>query len=183
LRKLIYAINCSVDGFCNHVLFGGSQEVLEYHTEVVRDSGLFVYGRKTYALMVPYWPDVARNPASKGASLEFAKAFNAVPKVVFSRTLDPGAAENGARIVGSELRDAVLQLKRQPGKNILTGGVALPAQLTELGLVDQWNIVIHPLLAGQGRRLLEGLRLGGDLKRIGTRMFASGSVLIQYAKT
>ena len=88
MRKLIYAINVTLDGCCDHAPTVVDDELMDYYTQLIGDVGLFVYGRKTYQLMVPYWPDVAKNPSETRADREFAQAFVSKDKVVFSRTLD-----------------------------------------------------------------------------------------------
>src|SRR6266496_3495085 len=132
MRKLIYAINISVDGCCDHTKGGGSTEILKYYTDLVRDADLFVYGRKTYQLMVPYWPDVAKNPSGETKeNIEFAQAFNSIKKIiVFSKTLDKVEGKN-TEIVRTNLKDEILKLKQEPGKYILTGGADIPSQLIQ----------------------------------------------------
>src|SRR5215471_16523545 len=150
MRKLVYAINLSLDGCCDHTKVmppdENDEELLEYHTQLIRDADLFVYGRKTYQLMVPYWPDVAKDPSATKADKEFALAFESRKRIVFSRSLD--SAEGNTRIVRTKLRDEILKLKQEPGKNILVGGVNIPSQLIELGLVDEYRFVIHPTITG-----------------------------------
>ena len=153
MRKLIYAINVTLDGCCDHTKMSPDEEDFEYHIRLVRDADLFVYGRKTYQLMVPYWPDIAKNPSGETkADVDFAQAFDSKNKIVFSRSLD--SADKKARIVRTNLKDEILKLKQEPGKYILTGGVDIPSQLIELGLVDEFSFVVHPIIAGAGRRLM-----------------------------
>jgi dihydrofolate reductase len=158
MRNLIFAINLTVDGCCDHTKGIVDEEMLEYHTQLVRDADLFVYGRKTYQLMVPYWPDIAKNHSGQtDAGNEFAQAFDSINKiVVFSKTLDKAEGKN-TEIVRTNLKDEILKLKQEQGKSILTGGADIPSQLIQLGLVDEYHIVVHPVIAGEGRRLLEAL--------------------------
>jgi dihydrofolate reductase len=182
LRKLTYAINISIDGCCDHTKGSGSAEVLKYYTDLVGKSDLFLYGRKTYQLMVPYWPEVAKDKSASKSEKEFAEAFNSVSKVVFSKTLSASREEKETRIVRGNLKNEVLKLKKQSGGTILTGGVSLPSQLIALGLVDQLNVVVNPILVGDGRRLLEGFSLDRELKLVDSKRFKSGSVLLRYLK-
>src|SRR5260370_19870730 len=110
MRKLIYAINITLDGCCDHTKVIADEELLEYYTRLLRDdAGLLVYGRQTYQLMVPYWPDVAKDPSSTKADKEFAQAFDSLNKIVFSRSL--ASAEDGnTRIVRTNLHDEILKL-------------------------------------------------------------------------
>jgi dihydrofolate reductase len=185
MRKLIYAINTTLDGCIDHTKFYPDEEVMEYFIHLTRDAGTFLYGRKTYQLMVPYWPDVAKNPSGdRKEDIEFARAFEAVEKiVVFSRSLD-SSEEEKTRIVTTGLRDEVLKLKQEQGKNILTGGVTLPSQLAELGLIDEYRFVVHPIVVGEGRRLFDGINLQEKLrlKLVGSTIFKSGAVVLRYVK-
>src|SRR5271165_5032419 len=132
MRNVIYAINITLDGCCDHTKQIADDELLEHYTHLLREVDLLVYGRKTYQLMVPYWPDVAKDPSETKASIEFARTFDSKNKVVFSRTLD-SVEDKNTRIVRTNLRDEILKLKREPGKNILVGGVDLSSQLMQLG--------------------------------------------------
>jgi dihydrofolate reductase len=183
MRNVIYAINLTLDGCCDHTKFNPAEDLLEYYTHLLQEVGLFVYGRKTYQLMVPYWPDVAKSQSETKADIEFAQAFVAKKKVVFSRSL--ASAEDGdTRIVRTNLRDEILKLKQEPGKPILVGGVDIPTQLIELGLVDEYRFVVAPVFAGAGRRLLEGVNLREklQLKLVESKVFKSGSVALRYLK-
>jgi dihydrofolate reductase len=186
MRKLIYAINLSLDGCCDHTKMVPDEEVFEYYIRLVRDSDLFVYGRKTYQLMVPYWPDIAKNPSAETkadkADVEFGQAFDSKKRIVFSRSL--GSADEKTRIVRTDLKDEILKLKQEPGNYILTGGVSIPAQLIELGLVDEFRFLVVPVIVGEGKRLFEGLRLQEKLrlKLAESKTYKSGSVLLHYLK-
>jgi dihydrofolate reductase len=183
MRKLIYAINITLDGCLDHTHGVPDEELMGYFTNLVRDADLFVYGRKTYELMVPYWPDVAKSDSETKSDKDFAQAFVSKKMVVFSRSL-ASAEEGNTRIVRTNLRDEVLKLKQEPGKNILVGGIDIPSQLIALGLVDEFRFVVMPVLAGKGRRLFEGISLEKlQLKLAGSTTFkSSGSVLLQYLK-
>jgi dihydrofolate reductase len=181
MRNLIYAINVTLDGCCDHTKVIADEKLLEHYTQLLRETGLLVYGRKTYQLMVPYWPNVAKDPSETRTSIEFAKAFDSLDKVVFSRTLDD-AADGSTRIARGNLRDEILRLKQEPGKDILAGGVSLPSQLIELGLVDEFRFVVAPVLAGEGRRLMEGISLPEKLRLrlVESKPFQSGCVALRY---
>jgi len=182
MRNLIFAINISLDGCCDHTITIADEELLEHYTQLVRDVDLFVYGRKTYELMVPYWPDVAKDPSESKASIEFAQAFVSKHKIVFSKSLD-SAEDKNTTIVRTNLRDEILNLKQEPGQDILAGGVSIPSQLIELGLVDEYRFVVQPIIAGEGRRLLEGIRLEKlRLKLVESKILKSGCVALRYLK-
>ena len=183
MRKLIYTIHITIDGCCDHTKMVPDEELFDYSIQLIRDVDLFVYGRKTHQLMVPYWPDIAKNPSETKADIEFAQTFDSKDKIVFSRSL--GSAEDkNTRIVRTNLRDEILKLKQEQGKNIWVGGVDVPSQLMELGLIDEYRFVVTPIIAGEGRRLLEGVNLPEklQLKLVETKIFKSGSVALRYLK-
>jgi len=185
MRNVIFAINTTLDGCCDHTKFNPDEETFEYVTRLTRDADTFLYGRKTYQLMVPYWPDVAKNPSEQTkADYEFAQAFEAVNKiVVFSQSLDSPEGKK-TRIVRTSLHDEVLKLKQEQGKNILTGGVDIPSQLVELGLIDEYHFLVHPIVLGEGRRLFEGVNLQEELqlKLVESKVFKSGCIALHYLK-
>src|SRR6267378_735127 len=168
MRNVIYAINLTLDGGCDHTNGVPDDEIFEYSTHLVRDADLLVFGRKTYQLMVPYWPDVAKNPSETKADREFADTFVSKDKIT--------------TIVRTNLQGEIVRLKHEQGKYILVGGVSIPSQLIELGLVDEYRFVIMPIIAGAGRRLLDGISLPEKLrlKLVESRIFKSGFVALRY---
>ena len=182
MRNLIFAINVTLDGCCDHTKTIADEELLEYYTHLMRDVDLQVFGRKTYQLMVPYWPDVAKNHSETKASHEFAKTFVSKNKIVFSQSLESTEDKN-TKIVRTNLQDEIVRLKHEQGKNILVGGVSIPSQLIELGLVDEYHFVVQPIVTGEGRRLLEGISLEKlQLKLVESKIFKSGCVALRYLK-
>ena len=183
MRNLIFAINTTLDGCVDHTKGIADDETHEYFTQLLRSVDLLVFGRKTYELMVPFWPEVAKTQSMSEASNEFARTFVSIDKVVFSRSLESAEDEN-TRIVRANLRDEILKLKQEEGKNILLGGVSIPSQLIELGLVDEYRFVVNPIVAGEGRRLLEGVSLSESLqvKLVESKTFKCGSVALRYLK-
>jgi dihydrofolate reductase len=182
MRNLIFAINMTLDGCIDHTKFSPDAETFDYVTHLTRDADTFVYGRKTYQLMVPYWPDAANDPSD-----EFAQAFVAVKKIiVFSKSLDSpeGPEAEKTKIVRTSLHDEILKLKQEQGKNILTGGITIPSQLAELDLIDEYHFVVHPIVIGEGRRLFEGINLQEklQLKFAESTVFKSGAVVLRYLK-
>ena len=183
MRNLIFGINTTLDGCVDHTKQIADEETHEYWTHLMRDADLLVYGRKTYQLMVPFWPEVARNQSMDKASNEFALAFDSINKIVFSRSLD-SVEDRNTRIVRRDLHDEILKLKQEHGKNILVGGVDIPSQLMELGLIDEYRFVIGPVVAGEGTRLLEGVSLPErlQLRLVESKIFKSGCVALRYFK-
>jgi dihydrofolate reductase len=183
MRNVIFGINITLDGCCDHTKQIGDEETHEYFTQLMREGDLLVFGRKTYELMVPFWPEVAKNQNMDKASNEFARAFDSINKIVFSRSLE-SVEDKNTKIVRTNLHDEFLKLKQEQGKNILLGGVSIPSQLIELGLVDEYRFVVNPTVAGEGRRLLEGVSLPErlQLKLVDSKIFKSGCVALRYLK-
>lgn len=181
MRKITYGINLSADGCCEHTSVNSTEGIHEYFTALMKDVDLLIYGRKTYELMVPYWPDVAKSGTGKQTELEFARIFTSL-KVVFSRTLD--SVEANTTLLRSNLYEEVIKLKQQPGKNISIGGIDLPGKLIALGLVDEFYFVVHPVLTGQGRRLLDGTNLQEkfNMELVSSNVIGSGCVALHYIK-
>src|SRR5512146_938028 len=141
MRNVIFAINITLDGCCDHTKQFVDEETMEYFTRLTREADLQVFGRKTYQLMVPYWPEVLKDPSATKADTEFARAFDSINKIVFSRSLN-SVEDRNTRIVRGDLHDEILKLKQQQGKDILVGGVDVPSQLIQLGLVDEYRFVV-----------------------------------------
>jgi dihydrofolate reductase len=183
MRKVIFAINSTLDGCVDHTNQFVDEEMHEYFTQLTRENGLQVFGRKTYQLMVPYWLEVLKDPSASKSDTEFARAFESIPKVVFSRTLE-GIEDKNTRIVRGGLGEEIRKLKQEPGKNILVGGVDVPTQLVELGLVDEFRFVIGPMIAGEGRRLFDGVSLPEKLrlKLVESKTFQSGGIALRYSR-
>ena len=183
MRNVIFAINTTLDGCVDHTKGVADDETHEYFTDLLREADLIVYGRKTYQLMVPFWPEVAKNQSMDKASNEFAKAFDSINKIVFSRSLE-NAEDKNTRIVRTNLRDEILKLKQEQGKSILLGGVSIPSQLIELGLVDEYRFVVGPIVVGEGRRLWDDVSLPErlQLKLVESKIFKSGCVALRYLK-
>jgi dihydrofolate reductase len=183
MRKLIFAINTTLDGCVDHTKQFVDDETLGYFTQLAREVDMQVFGRKTYQLMVPYWPDVLKDQSATKADHEFARAFDSTNKLVFSRSLT-SAEDGNTRIARTNLRDEILKLKQEPGQNILVGGVDIPSQLMELGLIDEYRLVVGPIVAGAGRRLFDGVNLPGklQLKLDESKVFKSGSIALHYSK-
>ena len=183
MRKLIYGINISLDGCCDHTKFSGGDDIQDYFRKLLEDVDLVIYGRKTYELMVPFWPEVAQTQSLNETANAFAKVFANLKRIVVSRTLD-SVDDEQTTIVRDNLEEEVLKLKQQSGKAISTGGVELPARLIELGLVDEFHMVVHPLIVGQGRRLFTEMYLPEnlDLQLAASQTLSSGCLALRYER-
>lgn len=182
MRKLVYAINITLDACCDHTKVTADESLHDYHTNLLKSADVLLYGRKTYELMVPFWPDVARNPNEERSMKDFADAFVSVKQiVVVSRTLK--SVDSKTTIIRDNLKEEISRLKQQPGKDILVGGVDLPAQLMQLGLIDEYQVVVLPSIIGGGRRLGDGANWqeAMHLKLIDSKTFGSGTVVLRYS--
>lgn len=160
------------------------EEVHEYFTALLQNASVLLYGRTTYQLMVPYWPEIARTQSESKATNEFATVFDSLDKIVFSTTLNKIEAQN-TRLAREDLVEEVLALKKQPGKDICVGSLSIASRLSDCGLIDEYHFVVHPVVAGQGPRLFEKLKPQEKLRLalLGTRTFASGVIALRYAKS
>jgi len=183
MRNIVFAINISADGYCSHMDMIPDDEMLGYHTRVLRNASLLLIGRITYQLMVPYWPDVARNQSETDATKAFARVFDSLDIVVFSTTLEH-VGRNNTRIVRANIAEEVLALKQQPGKDICVGGLSIASQLSERGLIDEYHFVVHPVVAGKGPRLFDTVKLRESLRLdfVGSQNLQSGVVALHYRK-
>lgn len=183
MRRVVFAINITADGYCSHTDMIADEELHEYFTGVLRNASLLLFGRITYQLMVPYWPDVARKQSETEATNEFARVFDSLDKVVFSTTLKH-LEGNNTRIVRANVAEEVLAMKQQPGKDIGVGSLSIASQLSERGLIDEYHFVVHPVVAGKGPRLFETVKLQDGLRLdfLGSKTFQSGVVALRYSK-
>jgi dihydrofolate reductase len=183
MRKLIYGINITLDGCCDHTKFSGGDDIQDYFRELLEGVDMIIYGRKTYELMVPFWPEVAQTQSMNEAANAFAKVFANLKRVLVSQTID-SVDDEQTTIIRDNLKEEILRLKQQPGKAISTGGVELPARLIEWGLVDEFHMVVHPIIVGQGRRLFTEMHLPENLglKLVASQMLSSGCVALRYER-
>ena len=178
MRNVVFAINMTVDGCCGYESVVADDELHEYYTGLLRDSDIEVFGRNTYHLMYPYWHDVAINQSESKATNDFARAFDAIPKIVFSTTLK-SVEWNNTTLLRSNLQEEIAKLKQQPGKNISVGGLNIVSQLAQSDLIDEYRFLIQPIVAGKGPRLFDsGKNL--TLELIGSKTFRSGIVELRY---
>lgn len=178
MRKLIAAMNMTLDGFCDHTAMIADDEVHQHYTELLRDAGLILYGRKTFELM-EFWPTLVANPSGNAAMDEFAVVMDEIPKIVYSRKLknvDWKTAELKRELVADE----IIKLKQQDGKPILAGSPSLIVQLGNLGLIDEYQLGINPTIAASGLALFKGVRDQIDLKLTNTKSFECGIVIHTY---
>jgi dihydrofolate reductase len=180
MRKVTFAINITLDGYCGHESGIADNELHEYFTGLLRDSDVHIFGRDTYHLMYPYWHDVAVNQSDTEVINEFARTFDSIPKIVFSTTLK-SVEWNNTTLLHSNLREEIMKLKGQPGKNISIGSLNIASQVAGWDLIDEYHLVFHPVIAGKGPRLFESVE-NLTLKLVGSKTFRSGVVALHYRK-
>jgi dihydrofolate reductase len=176
MRPLRYSINVTLDGCCDHQAIPADEELHRHAVENLSRADALLFGRVTYQMMEAAF----RPPARVGAAWmePFARTMDAAKKYVVSAVL--GQVEWNSELLRGDLATAVRQLKREPGRGLFLGGVKLPMALAELGLIDEYEFVVHPRLAGHGPTLFAGLSKHVELKLIGRREFSSGAVALQY---
>jgi dihydrofolate reductase len=181
MRPLRYAINVTLDGCCDHRAGSTDEELHRYWAEKLAEADALVFGRVTYEMMESAWrlPATGEMPAGMTEwTKPFARAIDAAKKYVVSSTLE--RVDWNAEQLQGDLGEAVERLKREPGRGIFVGGVTLPLALAELGLIDEYEFVVHPRIAGHGPTLFAGLSKYVDLKLVSRREFGSGAVALRY---
>jgi dihydrofolate reductase len=182
MRPLRYSINVTLDGCCHHEEgLPPDEESMRYWTAEMERADALLFGRVTYEMMESAWrkPAMGAWPDWMGeAEIPFAEAIDGAKKYVVSSTL--GAPDWNAELVQGDVGEAVRRLKQEPGEGLWVGGVTLPTALADLGLIDEYEFVVHPVLAGRGPRLLDGLRERIQLELVNRREFRSGAVAVLY---
>ncbi len=180
MRKIILQMNVSLDGCADHTVAIADDELHEFATRQLDSIDTLLFGRVTYQLMESYWPHAREDPQATGSMIEFADKFNPIPKIVFSKTLREAGGKN-TRIISDNVIEEVIKLKRQPGKNLSIGGISICREFMKQGLIDEYLLLVQPVIWGEGRRLFEGLEGRINLKLIDTKTFTSGVVVLRYA--
>lgn len=180
MRKLIAAINMTVDGFCDHTATNTvDDELHEHYNDLLRGADTLLYGRTTYQLMESYWPTLVKHPSGNKAEDGFAVLIDDIHKIIYSRTLD-SVDWNNSTLKHDIVKEDILQLKQQDGKPILAGSPSIIVQLTQMGLIDEYQLCIHPIIVGKGLPLFRSITDRIDLKLSKTKTFGSGAVVMYY---
>jgi dihydrofolate reductase len=177
MRKVIAAINMTIDGFCDHTAGIPDEEIHRHYTNLLQDSGVILYGRITYQLM-QYWQSLIQNPSGEKSMDDFAVAIDNIPKIVFSHKLHTGW--DSAQLAVKPVEETLIELKQQPGRDILIGSRSLIVELTNLNLIDEYQLCVHPVLAGKGLPLFENINDRIVFKLIKTKVFAAGATILYY---
>ena len=179
MRKLIAAINLTLDGFCDHTAVDADEEIHQHYNELLKNADTLIYGRVTYQLMENYWPSVVKNPTGNKPIDEFAVLIDSISKIVFSRTVNSVSWKN-TTLKKEIIKEDILELKQQAGKNILVGSPALIVALMNLGLIDEYQFAVHPIIAGSGLLLFKNVMQNVRLNLLQTKTFGGGAVVLYY---
>ena len=182
MRKLIAAINMTLDGFCDHTAGIANDETHQHYNELVSSADTMIFGRITYQLMESHWPGVVKNPTGNKSTDEFARLIDSISKIVFSRTLKNVDWKN-TELKREIIKEEILELKQQAGQNILVGSRSLIVALAQLDLIDEYQLSVHPIVLGGGLPLFENVRDSIHLKLLKTKAFDCGVVTLYYEPT
>jgi dihydrofolate reductase len=181
MRKLIAAINMTLDGFCDHTAGLPDEELHQHYTELMGQGDAILYGRTTYQLM-EFWRTFLENPSEEKSMNDFAIAIDNIPKIVFSHTLN-NVEWKSATIANRDLKETVLELKQSRNggsKDIFVGSPSLIIQLMKFNLIDEFQLCIHPVVAGNGLPLFENINDRTIFKLVKTKTFNGGAVILYY---
>jgi len=178
MRKIIAATNMTIDGICDHTVLSPDKEIHQHYTELLDNAGVILYGRITYQLM-QFWQTLVKNPSGEKSMDDFAIAIDKVPKIVFSHKLE-NTEWDSAKLANQSIEDTVLELKEQPGKDILVGSRSVIIQLMQLSLIDEFQICVHPVIAGTGLPLFEKINDRTVFKLMKAKSFGGGAVTLYY---
>lgn len=184
MRKLIYSMQVSLDGFIADAngdidWAAPDEEVHQFHNQQTREVGVHLYGRRLYETMI-FWETADQNPSASETTLEFARIWKQQPKLVFSRTLQ--SVEGNARLVTGDAGEEVVKLKQEPGKDLAVGGAGLASTLIKLGLVDEYRLFVYPVVLGGGTPYFPNLEERIALELVETHTFTSRVVYLRYAR-
>jgi dihydrofolate reductase len=185
MRKLIAAINMTLDGFCDHTAMIADEEIHQHYNELLSNASTLIYGRITYQLMESYWPFIVKNPTGKKPMDEFAVLIDNISKIVFSRTLKNVDWRN-TELKKEVIKEEVLELKQSRNggsKNILVGSPSLIVALAQLELVDEYQLSVQPTILGTGLPLFKNIKDRINLKLVKTKTFGCGAVALYYDST
>ena len=179
MRKLIAAINMTLDGFCDHTAGIADDELHEHYNQLLGNADTILWGRTTYQLMESYWPAIVKNPTGNKPEDEFAVLIDNISKIVYSRTLKNVVWKN-TKLKKEVMKEEILELKQQPGKNILAGSPSLIAALSQLNLIDEYQLCIQPIILRSGLPLFKNVKGRMNLQLLKTKPFGSGAVTLYY---
>ncbi|MEN6452706.1 MAG: dihydrofolate reductase family protein [Prolixibacteraceae bacterium] len=178
MRKLIAAINMTLDGYCDHTAGLPDEEIHQHYTELLGRGDAILYGRTTYQLM-EFWRPFLENPSEEKSMNDFAIAIDKIPKIVFSHTMK-NVEWKSATLANRELKETVVELRQQSGKDIFVGSPGLIIQLLNLNLIDELQLCIYPVVVGNGMPLFKDINDRTVFKLIKTKTFKGGAIILYY---
>lgn len=183
MRKVIAAINMTLDAICDHTAGIPDEDLHQHYAELLDNAGVLLYGRTTYQLM-QFWQTLLKNPSGQKSMDDFALAIDKIPKIVFSHTLK-NTEWDSAKLATKEIEKEVLELKQQSesGKDILVGSRSLIIQLINLNMIDEFQICIHPMIEGKGLPLFDKIKGRTIFRLLKTKIFGSGAIVLYYEPT
>jgi len=173
-------MNMTLDGFCDHTAMMADEEIHDHYSELLRSGGAVLYGRITFQLM-EYWLTVLKEPTGNRSMDEFAIAIDNIPKIVFSRTLK-NIEWKSARLATKDLKEEVLELRQQAGKDIFVGSPGLIVSLSRMDLIDEYQLGVQPTVVGSGLPLFKNITDRIDLKLLKTKTFGCGALMLYYER-
>jgi dihydrofolate reductase len=182
MRKLIAAMNMTLDGFCDHTSMIADDEIHQHYNDLLSEADTLIYGRTTYQLMESYWPAVVREPTGNKPTDDFAVLIDGISKIVYSRTLK-NVDWNNTELKNELVKEEILELKQKIGKNILAGSPSMIVAFSQLGLVDEYQLGLHPSVVGTGLPLFKNINDRIDLKLSKTKTFGCGALMLYYEPT
>ena len=178
MRKIIGAIHMTLDGYFDHTAILPDEALHQHYADLLSSSDIILYGRITFGLM-EYWKEVVAQPTGVPATDAFARIMDRIPKLVFSRSLEKPDWET-AQLAKDNLEQEAMRLRKEDGRPVLAGSRSIIIQLMELGLLDELQLCVHPVIAGSGKRLFENETQRKMLQLTGTKNFDSGAILLYY---
>ena len=179
MRKVIFSINITINGYADHTNVIADDELHDFFTGLLNEVDVILFGRKTYQLMESYWPTIVKNPTGNKPEDEFAVLIDNIPKIVFSRTLKDVDWKN-TKLKKEVVKAEISELKHQADKDILAGSPGLIAAFTQLGLIDEYQLAVHPIILGKGLPLFKNVKDRVNLKLLKTKTFGSGVTVLYY---
>ena len=181
MKKLTFSINLTINGFADHTVGIVDADLHNFFSDILDDSDVILFGRKTYQLMESYWPNAWNDSGSKESEKRFADTINPIKKIVFSKTLKKVDWQNSI-LAEKDLISTVKELKKQNGKPVSVGSISIASQLFRENLIDEFWFAIHPVISRKGPLLFDGIDINTELKFVDSKKLNSGVVVLHYHK-
>lgn len=179
MGKIVATLNMSLDGYCDHDKMNADEELHDYYTQRLKESDLLLYGRITYKLMDEFWPGLVRNPSGDQSLDDFARAIDAIPKIVFSKSLQ-SVSWHSAQLKHEIVKEEIEELKNTYSGDICAGSPSIINTLSNLGLIDEYQMCIHPVILGSGKVLFNNIKERVDLELVDTKRLRGGAIILYH---